>query len=133
MSSVKVVHYLLVNDSGLTAVVAAPNIMASVVPVNTALPAVGITEISAVERIPLATNPAQALVTSRVQVTAMTKTYADQKTILGLIRSAVPNTSGAVNGVTVDSILPDTVGPDMKDEDAGTFYQSRDFIVKYIQ
>lgn len=133
MSAVKVVRYLLANNSTLTASVPASKIMAGTVPINTVLPAIGITEISSSERITVATNDALVIVTSRVQVMVMAKTYADQKDILGLIRDALPNTTGTVNGVTVDSILPDTVGPDLKDEDAGIFYQSRDFFVKHIE
>lgn len=133
MPAVKVTRYLLANNSALTARVPAARIMAGTVPINTVLPAIGITQISGTERITVATNDTLVMVTSRVQVTVMAKSYADQKTILGLIRDALPNTTGTVNGVTVDSILPDTVGPDMKDEEAAIFYQSRDFFVKHIE
>lgn len=131
MSNVKVVRFLLANNANLIAVVPAAKIFAGVVPINTVLPAITVNHISTMSRNIISMSAATVLATSRVQVTVMTKTYAEQKSILELVRKALPVSNGVVNGITVDSILPDIAGPDLRDDDAGTYFQSRDFIVKF--
>lgn len=131
MSAVKVIRYLLANNANLTAVVPAARIMAGEIPLNAVLPAIAVNEISTVERSTVAMNAATVLATSRVQVTVMSKTYDEQKSILALVRKACPVSRGTVNGVAVDSIIPDIAGPDLRDDDARIFFQSRDFIVKF--
>lgn len=131
MAAVKVVRYLLANNSPLIAVVPATKIMAGVIPLNTVLPAIAVNHISTVERNTVAMNDATILATSRVQVTVQAKTYTEQKSILELVRKACPVSRGTVNGVVVDSIIPDIAGPDFRDDEAGIFMQSRDFIVKF--
>lgn len=131
MSDVKVVRYLLANNANLIAVVPATKIMAGVVPIATVLPAIAVNHISTLSRNIVSMSAATVLATSRVQITVMTKTYAEQKSILELVRKALPNTNGSVNGITVDSIIPDIAGPDLRDDDAGIYFQSRDFIVKF--
>jgi hypothetical protein len=131
MSGVAVIRYLLANNATLTAQVDASNIMAGTVPINTVLPAIGLQEISMVERKNVAMNGASVMITSRVQVTVMAKTYAAQKSILELVRKACPNSSGSINGVAVDSIITDGAGPDFEDTDATIYMQSRDFIVNF--
>lgn len=131
MSAVKVIRYLLANNANLIAAVPVAKIMAGEIPLNTVLPAIGVNEISTVERPTVAMNTATVLATSRVQVTVMSKTYDEQKSILALVRKACPVSRGTVNGVAVDSIIPDIAGPDLRDDAAGIFFQSRDFIVKF--
>lgn len=131
MSAVKVIRYILANNANLIAVVPAAKIMAGVIPIDTVLPAIAVNHISTVERTTVAMNTSLVLATSRIQVTVMTKSYTEQKTILELVRKALPNTNGTVNGITLDSILPDLAGPDLRDDDAGIYMQSRDFTVKF--
>ena len=133
MSDVKLIRYTLANNANLIAVVPAVRIFAGVVPLNTVLPAIAVNHISTIERNTVAMNTATVLATSRVQVTVLTKDYLSQKSILELVRKALPNTNGVINGVTVDSILPDISGPDLRDDDAGIYMQSRDFVCKIIQ
>jgi hypothetical protein len=71
------------------------------------------------------------LITDRVQVTVHTGAYDVQEQLLELVRLACPNQHGTVNGVDVDSILPDLVGPDLYDTPSGLYEKSRDFIVKW--
>jgi hypothetical protein len=68
-----------------------------------------------------------------VQVTVQAKSYTDQKSLLELVRKACPNMHTTVNGIVVDSILPEIAGPDLRDDDLVIFMQSRDFIVKFIE
>ena len=133
MSGVIAIRSLLANNVAVLAVVPASKIMAGVIPIDTVLPAIGISHISTVERNTVAMDAAQVMATERVQVTVEAKSYADQKSILELVRKAGPNTHGTVNGIAVDSILPEIAGPDLRDDDLLIFVQSRDFIVKFIE
>ena len=96
MSGVIAIRSLLANDAAVLAVVPATKIMAGVIPIDTVLPAIGISHISTVERNTVAMDTAQVMATERVQVTVQTKSYADQKSILELVRKACPNTHGTV-------------------------------------
>nr|WP_314540137.1 DUF3168 domain-containing protein [uncultured Massilia sp.] len=130
MSSVKAVRALLLAAKDVTARVPADSIVAGDVPVDAALPALGIKEVSSV---PIGAFDAQAeysVVTSRVQVTAMAKAYPDVKALLDLARQACNFQSGQIAGVSVISVVRDTVGPDLQDV-AGTYFQSIDFKVTY--
>ena len=131
MSGVIVIRSLLAANSALTAQVPAARIMAGVIPLNTALPAISIAQISGVQRATVGMNEVTKFYTDRVQVTVMTKTYPAQKQLLALVQAACPNTHGQVNGVDCDSVMPDTIGPDIFDADQGIYFQSVDFKVTY--
>ena len=133
MSGVIAIRSLLANNVALLAVVPAAKIMAGVIPIDTVLPAIGINHISTIERNTVAMNSAKVMATERVQVTVQAKSYSDQKSILELVRKACSNTRATLNGIEVDSILPELAGPDLHDYDLGIFLQSRDFIVKFVE
>jgi hypothetical protein len=107
--------------------------MTGAIPLGTTMPAIAVSEISVMERNTVGMNAAKVLATARIQVTVQASSYADQKTVLDLVRKACPNQRGTVNGVAVDSIVPDVAGPDLDVPDAGLFMQSRDFIVKFTE
>jgi hypothetical protein len=132
MSGAAIVRYLLANDAALTAAVAASKIKAGAVPINTTLPAISIRQISAreYESIKRGTNQ---LVIERVQISALTETYPQQKSILNLVRAALPATRGTVNGFVVDSIIRDTEGPDLQYDDPVMFEQSIDYMVGFVR
>lgn len=131
MSGVAVVRYLLANAAGVTALVPATRIMAGTLPLNTALPALAVAQVSGVHRLTLGMVETGMLRTERVQVTVLAKTYASQKAVLAAVLAACPNQRGTVNGVALDSVLPDGEGPDLFDADATICEQSIDFIVKW--
>jgi hypothetical protein len=133
MSGAEIIWFLLASNSGLLAAVPKARIKSGVLPLDTVLPAISVQVISGSEHNNVPMNSAFVLMTNRVQVSVLAKTYADQKSILDLVRSACPNTHGDVNGAAVDSILPDTIGPDLFDAEETVYMQSRDFIVKYSQ
>lgn len=133
MSGIAAARYLLANNATLTAQVPAARIYAGVIPQNTALPAIGLQEVSGVERLTVAMNEAAKFRTDRVQVSVLAATYPSKKTILELVRAALANQSGTVNGVKVDSILPDGRGPDFDDPGANIYEQSHDFIVRWAK
>ena len=133
MSGVIIIRALLAANTALTSVVPASKIMAGVIPINTVLPAISISQISGVTRNTVSMNEAKVLATDRVQITVMAKDYASQKSILDLVRAACPNTRGTVNGVACDSIWSDTTGPDVFDDLAVIYFQSVDMMVRFIR
>lgn len=132
MSGVAVARYILANAAGVLALVPAARISAGVLPINTALPAISVTQISGTERWTVAMTEASRYKVERVQVTVLAKTYPSQKAVLTAIRAALYSRAGTVNGVKVDSILPAGEGPDLHDADAQIHEQSQDFFVRYL-
>lgn len=133
MSAEKVFNALLNADAALVALVGADNILPGVIPQGTPLPAVAFNHISTVERTTVAMNETTTLCTSRIEVAVQAKTYPSQKAVLKAVRTACKNKSGVIAGIKVHSVTVDTVGPDMRDDDAGIHMQTLDFIVKYTQ
>jgi hypothetical protein len=129
MSATKAIYDMLKNSAGLTAVVPVAKIFAGLIPVNTAMPAIAYNQISAVR--PKDIAMVTRIVTARVQVTVMTKNYPQQKAIIDLVRAACDAKQGSFNGVVIDSCVVDIEGPDLRDDDAGLFMQTIDFIVKF--
>ena len=140
MSGVAVVRHLLANAAAVTAVVPAVRIVAGDLPLKTAMPAITITQISGMPRLTVAMTEAKRLHTDRVQVTVLVKGpqgtpaglgYPGIRALLALVLAACPNQRGTVNGVDVDSILPDIEGPDLADMATALYSGSRDFMVKW--
>ncbi len=130
MSDVKAVRYLLANSATLIAQVPAARIIGGVLPQGIALPAISVMHISTVRPSFVAASAGMSI--ARVQVTIFAATYATQKSIMALIRAALPRSRGSVNGVAVESIIPDTEGPDATD-DAGLYIGSIDYRVTYTE
>jgi hypothetical protein len=59
------------------------------------------------------------IITDRVQVTVHAGAYDTQELAPRARAPACPNQNGTVNGVDLDSILPDLVGPDLYDTPTG--------------
>ena len=140
MSGVAVIRYLLANAAAVTAVVPGTRIVAGDLHLKIVLPAISVRLISGVPRLTLSMLETPRMQTDRVQVTAVFKGpygtpqgdgYPGMRALLALILAACPNQHGTVNGVVVDSILPDTEGPDLQDMAADLYSCSRDFIVKW--
>lgn len=125
------VRYLVANDAGVLAQVPAVRIKAGVLPIGTVLPAISVEQISTVERLTVPMNSARVFSTSRVQVSVFAKTYSQCKSILDLVRRALPNTRGTVGGVDLDSVLPEGANPDLFDSDDQVHMQSRDYMVSF--
>ena len=133
MSGVAIIRSLLASNVGLTAVVPAVRITAGITPIETPLPAISVTQISSTQRLNVAMDTTKYLVTERVQVTVQTKTYQQQKSILALVRAALPLSRGTVNGFACDGIVPDLEGPDLFDPDSIAYFQSVDFFVRFTR
>lgn len=133
MSGVGIVRTLLVANAGLIAVVPAAKIMAGALPLKTAVPAISITLVSGVPYKTMKMATSGNLWTDRVQVTVEAGTYPQQKSVLALVRAALPSTRGTVGSFTCDSISMDLEGPDMFDAAENIYVGSQDFIVRYIR
>ena len=142
MSGVAIIWSLLKTNSAVLAIVPAARIMAGDLPLNTVLPAIAVTQISSVPRNDIRINESPKLHTDRVQVSVLFKGpqgtpagtgYPGVKALLKLVLAACPSQRGTVNGVVVDSITPDILGPDLSDEEDALYSQSRDFIVRWTE
>lgn len=131
MSGVAVVIYQLQHSTPLTAIVPASRIMGGDLPTKTELPAISVTQISSVPRIPVAPSVTGEFTRDLVQVTVHAKTYPQLRQVLRLVRTGCPDAKGTIAGVSVDAILPGTEGPDFIDEAVGFFAGSRDFSVTW--
>jgi hypothetical protein len=129
--SVKAVRYLLANNVTLTATVPATRIMAGPLPQSIALPVISILQVSRVPITEMLTEESVRLWRGRVQVTVFANSYTDMRSVLALVRGALPRSRGTVNGVKVESVLLDNEGPDMADEDSGIFLGSVDVTVTF--
>lgn len=123
---------LLIARPDLTALVG-KRIYAGVVEQGAALPAIGITEISANPLGTVANAGDFTLMWSRIQVTAIAKTYADQKAVLKACKLGKGTHGGVIGGYTVRAVTHGPIGPDLSDTEIGIYEQSRDFIVTYIE
>lgn len=140
MSSVTVIVNRLKAYAPLEAFLPDARIMAGELPLNTTLPAISVTLVSSLPRLIVAVPGTRVMNTDRVQVTVaavagQTATagtgYKGMKDILALVLAACGNYRGTVNGIKVDSILPDIEGPDFFNEAPAMALGSRDFIVKW--
>lgn len=128
--AVKAVRYLLANNAGVTAVVTATQIMAGPLPQDTAMPAIEIRLISSVELQQVAAG--SGFHQARVQVSVKAANYPQLRQVLALVRAALPRSRGTHNTVKVDSIIPDTEGPNMADAESGIYFGSHDFMVRTV-
>lgn len=131
MSGVAAIRYKLANDATLTAQVSADKIVAGTLPLGTQLPAISVMSIDGVPRTTVAMPGTARFITERVQVTVLATGYPEKMAILELVRKALPLSKGEYNGVKVDSIIPDTLGPDFDDVADGVYERSRDFMVRW--
>lgn len=129
-SGVFPVHYLLTHNAPLNAVVPVARVHYGTVPLNAAMPALSVMQVSAVERLTVAMENTPRMVTERVQITVLASTYLSQKTVMGLVRAALPVSRGTIDGIDVDSILPDSEGPDFSDPSIPLFTCSLDVFVR---
>lgn len=133
MSAVKVLRALLQAYPPVTVLLPTERVIVGTVPQESELPAIGIKEVSRNEFATVARAEKRVLVRSRVQVTVYAKSYPEQKAVLLAAKLGPGVHTGVVAGVTVRSVVRGEVGPDLSEEDADIFEQSRDFMVAYIE
>jgi hypothetical protein len=129
-SAVKVARYLLANYPDLTALVPADRVVAGRLEVGSQLPAVVVSQVST-QRRPVVVRGSTQFCTSRVQVTVFARSYPEQCALRRLVQTALPPIRGIVNGIDVDSIQSGGDGPDTRDDAAGVYIGTSDFIVTF--
>jgi len=131
MSGDGIAWYKLKTNSSLIAQVPVAQIKCGVLPDGTPLPAIAVSTVSDNEIATLATGTS-GLITERVQVTVYAAQYTQLAPILALIRTALANAHGSVNGVTCDSIMPSGRGPYIFDDVLLVHERSADYMVRWI-
>lgn len=141
MSGVAVIRALLAASTPVTNVIPAARIIAGDLPLNIVMPAIAVTQIDSIPHNFVNVNAANKMHSDRVQVSALFKGpqgspagtgYPGVKAMMKLVLAACPNQRGTVNGVAVDSISPDSEGPDLSDDATALYSCSRDFFVRWI-
>lgn len=133
MDAVAVMRALLLAHTPLVALVG-DRVIAGTVPLSEVNPvAIGLTEVGRNEADTVSRSGPPTLVTARVQVTVYATEYPAMKAALNAARLGPGVFTGMIAGVEVRSVLRDTVGPDLSDEEPGIAEQSRDFIVAYLE
>ena len=130
MRAEKVITALLNAAAGVTALVA-DRIYPGILPQGAAMPALSVEHVISEELTTIDAIAAFGLVRSRIQVTALAKSYPEVKALIEQVRIACNYQRGVVATVRVVSVLRDTVGPDLRDDDLRVFSQSIDFQVTY--
>lgn len=133
MSGVAILRALLAADVRVTAI-AGSRVLAGVVPQGTALPALGVSKISANEEPTISRRTSTRLVRERVQVTSLAKTYPE----MSRLNKAAGLGPGVyswqiVAGFGVVSVLPWGEGPDIPPGEDGIYETSRDFMVTFVE
>lgn len=132
MNAVLIIRALLIAHAPVIAIVGS-RVHAGIVPAGTLFPMVHIKEISRIERHTVGLDSQYVLATARVQVTAIAKSYSEQKALLNAVKLGPGAHTGSIAGLTVRSITRDSVGPDLYDSEADIYEQSRDFKVTFLE
>lgn len=128
MRAEKVIRALLAAAPGVTALVAT-RIYPGPVPQGAALPAISYEHISTVSLATLDAAAAYNLVQTRIETTAIAKTYGEVKALVEEIRKALDYQRGTIAGVEVTSIVRGSAGPDLRDDDMQIYTQAVDFLL----
>lgn len=128
MRAEKVVYDLLTGSEAVTALVGL-KIYPGLIPQNTTIPAVSYELISSVDIPPINAQAGGVILRSRVQVSALARTYAEVKTIQEAIRRALLFKSGLIAGVQVNAITRELIGSDERDDESGLYMQGVDFLL----
>lgn len=132
MNGVAAVRSLLVNASGVTALVPAARIVAGTLPLDTVLPAISIADVSGVD-LQFTDDSAQRFTTDRVQVTVAAANYPSLVAVLAEAKSACDAKRPTISGLSNVSVRTDGQGPYFTDEAASLHMKSQDFRVSYTQ
>ena len=126
--SAELITAALLNVSGVTALVGTRRAV-SQLNQNTAMPALVYESIGTSPVMTLNASFGAQLLTSRVQVTALALDAAGVDSVLAAVMSAMNLKSGGYAGKSVISVVRDLRTGISKDNDAGIWYASQDFII----
>ncbi len=130
MNGVATIRQLLTQDGELLALVPATRIMAGVLPLGTALPAIGISQVSSIDRNIVAPGAGRHVV-DRVQVTVLAADYPELRAVLAAAKAAAADMQPTVAGITAVTVHSDGAGPDFMDEGTSLHAGTQDFRVEY--
>ena len=130
MSGLIIIRALLTQTAPLVALVPATQIAAGVMPQNSPLPAIALTDISSTDRTTLR-GQAVVKVTERVQITVIAKTLPELKTVMAAVRHACRNRVGNLAGFAGSTCRLDGKGPDFSDAEAQFCMQTQDTLVTF--
>jgi len=139
VSGASIINYLLSNNSGMTAIVPAAQILTGILPLPEQVPCICVQQIDGQQYNTLAMTETPKLVSNRVQVSAFARDaegvagYGKVKTILAQVLTACAHQRGSVNSYVVDAILPDSEGPDFYDPITLIYSQTQDFMVTFYR
>lgn len=133
MSGVAALWRLLVDAAPIWDLVEVPaaSVVSGDLPITTPVPALGVSEVSALERTTVSMKEVARLQVERVQVTIHAATYLQQKQLVRLVAAACRNRKALVGDVDVLSILPAGEGPDGFVPDPVIYQQTIDFMVAW--
>ena len=132
MSAEKVINALLNADAGIATLVAG-RVYPGTVPLGALMPVLAWNHISSVNKTMVSLAETDSLIVSRIQITAMAKTYPQVKALLQAVAHACDQKRGTIAGINVSSVIGDATGPDMRDDDATLYMQSADFKVTWTE
>jgi hypothetical protein len=130
--SIELITSALLNVSGVTAIVGDRRAL-SQLPQGTSMPAVVYEGISTTPQLTMNAASGPQLLISRVQITALALNPGDVAAILTAVMAALNLKSGTYAGKQVASVIRDMKTSITKDNDAGVWYGSQDFMVHWYE
>jgi hypothetical protein len=137
MSGVAVIRSKLAGNATLIATVPAARIRAGMLPVGTAVPCISVTQINSDPRTTVDMGTTGRMHTDVVRVTVLVADepqgsgYPSLRSIMSKVLAACPHARGTAGGVSVDSIIPASEGPDIPSEQPNQISCARDFVVRW--
>jgi hypothetical protein len=130
LSAVAAIRYLLAHYAPLSpTIVSAVNIVqGDVIPEGGAAPGIVVRIISSMPR-NFIRNTGSQVHRDRIQVSGLSRDYAQLDQMMTLILAACPSSRGSIGGVSVIDIIPDIEGPELYEEATKLRSRSRDFLV----
>jgi hypothetical protein len=130
--SAELITAALLNVSGVTSLVGTRRAV-SQLPQGTAMPALVYESISTMPVMTVNASFGAQLLTSRVQVTALAVNAAGVDSVLSAVMAAMNLKSGTYATKSVVSVVRDLRTGISKDNDAGIWYASQDFIIYFYE
>jgi hypothetical protein len=132
VSAVKAIRALQLACAPVAAIVGT-RIYAGEAPEDAGYPYLFIHEVDRNERSTTSLAGNYVLVTARVQVTPIARSYGECKALLQAAKLDAGAHTGVIAGVTVRSVTRGAVGPDFHDAETDTYEQSRDFTIVFTE
>lgn len=130
--SIELITSALLNVPGVTALVADRRAM-SQLPQGSEMPALVYEGISSTPQMTMNAASGPQLIVSRVQITALGLNPGDVAAVHAAVMTAMNLKSGTYAGKTVASVVRDLKTQVSKDNDAGVWYGSQDFLVHWYE